>query len=140
MSAALIPFVAETWALGGATKLIRGVSELSALEKGVHVFGSTMTTAKEANHRAAIEEGLPDAEMVGLRRTAIQGLAFALGDEIGALKRSIKMLPVKQQKLLEGLTDAEIKKALSSPVNKLSLIHISEPTRPCGTSRMPSSA
>ena len=25
-------------------------------------------------------------------------------------------------------------------VEKLSLIHISEPTRPCGTSRMPSSA
>ena len=28
----------------------------------------------------------------------------------------------------------------ANPVDCLSLIHISEPTRPCGTSRMPSSA
>ena len=33
-----------------------------------------------------------------------------------------------------------IKKIRNTPKKYLSLIHISEPTRPCGTSRMPSSA
>ena len=38
------------------------------------------------------------------------------------------------------LYDAIQKAKKSSVPNDLSLIHISEPTRPCGTSRMPSSA
>ena len=40
-----------------------------------------------------------------------------------------------------GALDENVMKAhLSKAARELSLIHISEPTRPCGTSRMPSSA
>ena len=47
--------------------------------------------------------------------------------------------------VLEGLdlkdtNKVELIKGLSLKIYDLSLIHISEPTRPCGTSRMPSSA
>ena len=39
-----------------------------------------------------------------------------------------------------GTLDIELRTAAGEVLEKLSLIHISEPTRPCGTSRMPSSA
>ena len=39
-----------------------------------------------------------------------------------------------------GLTDGQLSEEVLAAVKELSLIHISEPTRPCGTSRMPSSA
>ena len=49
---------------------------------------------------------------------------------------------VKYRQLCEGkdITVGRLESAVRWLSDNLSLIHISEPTRPCGTSRMPSSA
>ena len=47
---------------------------------------------------------------------------------------AMKRIQDEAAKAMTGQLDALYRKAI------LSLIHISEPTRPCGTSRMPSSA
>ena len=55
---------------------------------------------------------------------------------------SPQFIKYPEQEAVDALNDAHlaIAKFLPSAASRLSLIHISEPTRPCGTSRMPSSA
>ena len=61
--------------------------------------------------------------------------AFMGGEKVEEVKEPETMETVSEE---ETITEPE--KTAESTNFDLSLIHISEPTRPCGTSRMPSSA
>ena len=101
----------------------------------------------------------PDAPFTMDRNVNIDGRSLFIGDLSDSLLFHIdgvndrvgvgtstpqKKLHVQGQARISNLTNDTPDRVLGADsdgdVSRLSLIHISEPTRPCGTSRMPSSA
>ena len=83
--------------------------------------------------------------MVWVTRTFIGGKSYGWAGWLG-----FSVLAFVVSLIVSGLVYTYVDKPImknwarpkktGGPTQKLSLIHISEPTRPCGTSRMPSSA
>ena len=92
---------------------------------GLALLGAAAPAVKGLDDLVALyaSEPIPDAPTDGCEDGAV--VTISLGDALDPVTHAD--IPVPSPVACDGEPD-------------LSLIHISEPTRPCGTSRMPSSA
>ena len=126
-----LPEVSATMATGATTGLLGNIGG-TLQQAGREIMGGQFGTPEAANRIEQRAADVGASATYSPKSPAAQEMLGAIGDVAAPFAGAAGL--TAQMNIAGNAARAGM------PALRLSLIHISEPTRPCGTSRMPSSA